>query len=158
MELEMTLKEVTGRIASKHDDVGLLARRIRHWTNEKLIETVDETHSGKGRHRRYRKREVLIAAILWELSKFNVPVGVLENIVTTLSGMEDFVRDNMEPELVPELWSGNIELWFAVTFDEENQKFECEFFNKDSFYKQQMENAIVIILNIAAIAERIDKP
>ncbi len=92
----MSLRELSQRLASRPDEVGLVARRIRHWTNEKLIETVGDRHSGKGRHRQYSLAGIVTAALLWELSKYNLPVGVLEKILPAIEWIDDHYFEEME--------------------------------------------------------------
>lgn len=156
--IELTLSEMSERIASGQDDVVLVGRRIRHWTNVKLIPTVGDAHSGRGRHRHYGPEGLLIAAILWELSRYNVPVGVLEQVSPTQKEYLDFVRDYIEPELVSDALDGLLKVWFVISLDDQTGKFDSYFSNDLDTLKQKLEADSVIILNVAKIARRVSKP
>jgi DNA-binding transcriptional MerR regulator len=72
-------------------DTAQAIRRVRHWTNAGLLHPEDAVHSGTGRHRRYSYDQLYRAAILLELSRFSIPVGVLEEAIE----WADFRRSEM---------------------------------------------------------------
>ena len=158
-----SLKQLSERIASRKEDVALVARRVRHWTNEKLIYTLDEPHSGKGRHRRYDQEGQMIAAILWELSRYNVPIGVLEKIHSGLKELEDEYIDEvaegkMSAKIALKALSGASPLWLAIIYDENSGNFRCSYIRVKSGIQQLMEDYSVIILNIQKITHRVSNP
>jgi len=158
-----SLKQLSERIASRKEDVDSVARRIRHWTNEKLIDTIDEIHSGKGKHRRYHQEGLLIAAVLWELSRYNVPVGVLQKILPALDSLvyEDYAKvtsGEMSGNLITETLSGTTPLWLAVIYDEIKNDFNCRYIRVKSGIQELMEDDSVIILNIQKITHRVNNP
>ena len=75
-----TLNEVAVRLSlSKKDQaVALLTRKVKHWTNYDLLNTIGEKHTGTGRNRQYKRDEVFCAAYLNELSKFGLTIGGLK--------------------------------------------------------------------------------
>jgi DNA-binding transcriptional MerR regulator len=158
-----TLKQVSERIASRKEDVDLVARRVRHWTNEKLIDTVDKPHSGKGRHRRYHQEGLMIAAILWELSRYDVPIGVLEKILPALDELADeYIQKaavgKMNATIIRDTLSGTTPLWLAVIYDEAKRDFICRYIRVRSGIQRLIEDDSVIILNIRKITHRVNNP
>lgn len=147
----LSLKEVCNRIATHYDDVALISRRIRHWTNEKLIPTTGDVHSGKGKHRLYDLDGLLTSAILWELSRFNVPVGVLDKILPALKKYKYFM--NKVDPIVDEKVLAEVPIWLAITFDKKNEKFNCEEFGEN--IKKLEEDSSAIILNTQKIADTV---
>jgi hypothetical protein len=155
---DLTLSKISERIASGKDNIELAKNRIWHWTNHNLIPTEGDSSSGRGRHRQYSTRGLLIAAILWELSRFDLPVGVLKQIKPTLDNLMDFVLENIEPEITSEILKGRYLMWFVITCDDETDKYDCIYTDKEKVLKQKMEDAIAIILNIEKIAKRVTRP
>jgi DNA-binding transcriptional MerR regulator len=158
-----TLKQVSERIASRKEDVDLAMRRVRYWTNEKLIYTLDEPHSGKGRHRRYDQEGLMVAAILWELSRYNVPIGILEKIHPALNDLVDQYNDEVAEEIMSakialKTLSGKSPLWLAVMHDENSGNFRCSYIRVKSGIQQIMEDDSAIILNVQKITNRVNNP
>lgn len=151
----MTLNEVSERIASGQDDAVLVGRRIRHWTNEKLIPTEGDTHSGKGRHRHYGWEGIFVAAILWELSHYNVPVGVLQRILPMVRKHQGFFDADGQSftDTNGEGSSLRVPIWLAISFDKVSSEFKCEPI-EDAY--EDISSAI--ILNLEKILRRITKP
>ena len=158
-----TLKQVSERIASRKEDVGLAMRRVRHWTNEKLIYTLDEPHSGKGRHRRYNQEGLMAAAILWELSQYNVPIGILEKIRPALNDLVDEYNDEVaegitSAKIALKTLSSTSPLWLAIIYDESSGNFKCSNIRVKSGIQQIMGDDSAIILNIQKITHRVNNP
>lgn len=80
----VTVGVLAQRIAGDHDDARLILRQVRHWTNAGLLTPDGERHGGTGRHRRYTTIECYRAAVLAELSRWGVQVGLLAGFVETL--------------------------------------------------------------------------
>lgn len=80
--MELTVSQIAKRIASDLDsaDVARVTRQLRHWTMAGIIPTAGPVHAGPGRHRRYSGDALYIAAILVELARFQLPVGVLQSL------------------------------------------------------------------------------
>lgn len=84
-----TVSQITDRIAPDRDleEKKRLHRQIRHWTVAGLLQTVGALYSGPGRHRSYGREEPYIAAILVELSRYQLPIGVLQLIANGVRGV-----------------------------------------------------------------------
>ncbi|WP_374631659.1 hypothetical protein [Ferrovibrio sp.] len=82
-----TLKELATLLSPQKDAeaVSRLARQLRHWTNEDLLQTVGAKHTGTGVSRRYAPEQVRLAAILMELNRYHVPITVLSECFETLT-------------------------------------------------------------------------
>jgi hypothetical protein len=169
----MSLRELSQRLASRPDEVDLVARRIRHWTNEKLIETVGDRHSGKGRHRQYSLAGIVTAALLWELSKYNLPVGVLEKILPAIEWIDDHYFEEMELALADsgdeadvmsglKNWTnameGKVPWWITVSYDQASGDYICKSLKTEIEVQQRLEEPSVIILNMKNIAAHATKP
>jgi len=152
---KMTLKELSERIATGRDDAALVSRRIRHWTNEQLIPTEGDIFSGRGRHRYYNMSGLLIAAVLWELSRYDVPVGVLDKVKPKLDDIMTFVLDNLGSKITSDTFDKKHWMWLAISFDDESGKFDCTYFNREEVLTQKTEAASVIIINMEKIAQRV---
>jgi hypothetical protein len=57
--------EVAARIARSDDpgEIALITRQLRHWTALGLLTPVEGLHTGSGRHRRYDRRGLFVAAV-----------------------------------------------------------------------------------------------
>lgn len=83
----LTIKDIARSIAYDRSDEGLakVMRQIRHWTQNDLLFTVSEKHTGKGVPRLYSEDyTVEIAAILLELSRYGIPIEVLKPVAEEL--------------------------------------------------------------------------
>lgn len=80
-----TLKEVAVLLSAEGDleSVEKLSRQIRHWTSLDLLSPIGKKHTGTGVSRRYDLHEVHKAAILTELSRYRVPITVLDDGLVT---------------------------------------------------------------------------
>lgn len=81
-----TLKDIALLLSPAGDaeTVEKLARQIRHWTSLDLLQPLGKKHTGTGVSRRYDHYELLKAAILSELSRYRVPVTVLDDSFVTM--------------------------------------------------------------------------
>lgn len=86
-ELTYTLKEVVVLLSPQGDkeEHNRLARQLRHWTMLDLLSPEGKKHTGTGVSRKYGAREIRKAAILQELSRYHVPVTVLDRFSDVLS-------------------------------------------------------------------------
>ena len=83
----LTVKDIAERIAFDRSEEGVLRtmRQIRHWTQNDLLRTASEKHTGKGVPRLYEKEPTIeIAAILLELSRYGATVDVLKHVAEEL--------------------------------------------------------------------------
>jgi hypothetical protein len=142
-----------------------VSRRIRHWTNERLIPTEGDTHSGKGRHRHYGLKGLLVAATLWELSRYNLPVGVLEEIVPLITETAEEWEFEVQNGNIMEIMNYLADKWCVISHDTKTGDFQCVFVEEEghpvkqlTFPTQQMESASAIILNMEKIGECVTKP
>ena len=113
-------------------EVAQITRQLRHWTLTGVLKPLGATHTGAGRHRRYSGDAVHVAALLIELSRLGLPVGVLHLIALGLMGTLRPVRTRSgKPsisEQQTELWrhaitgERTIHLTFNVRFDAEGAK------------------------------------
>ena len=90
-----TLREVAALVSKSSDPnvIERLARQIRHWTAEDLIETIGEKHGGTGVHRRYDAKGVRRAAIIEELVRYGITIAALDTFGEYLEineGKEDW--------------------------------------------------------------------
>jgi hypothetical protein len=81
-----TLKDIALLLSPAGDaeTVEKLARQVRHWTNLDLLQPLGKKHTGTGISRRYDHHQVLKALILSELSRYRVPVTVLDEAFATM--------------------------------------------------------------------------
>ncbi len=74
----MTLSYFSQRLATK---LGIrpkdAANKVAHWSKLGLIATTGDPHGGSGRHREYDEHALRLAAVLLELSVYNLQVGDL---------------------------------------------------------------------------------
>ena len=61
-----------------------VARMIRHYTNEGLLETIGAVNTGTGRKRLYKEDAILRGAVLLRLNRLGVPVGVMKELFSAL--------------------------------------------------------------------------
>ena len=83
----LTIKDIARSIAYDRSDEGLakVMRQIRHWTQNDLLFTVSEKHTGKGVPRLYRgDRTIEIASVLLELSRYGIPLEILKPVAEEL--------------------------------------------------------------------------
>ena len=98
MQEGFTLKQVS-------EVSGVQPRTLQFWTSNGVIRPEPSTRlKGPGKHRRYPKVEVQIAALLGEVKALGVQVGTLEDIAvylreTLLTGQE-FEFENIDAALV----------------------------------------------------------
>jgi DNA-binding transcriptional MerR regulator len=82
MPITYTLREIA-------DATGAKPRALQFWTLNGVLQPVEGTmHGGSGRHRRYARAEVELAAVLNELHVFTLSVG-------TLRSLADYLRDTI---------------------------------------------------------------
>lgn len=83
-----TLKQVAPILARAlpGNDVEKLARQVRHWTLNGLVNTVGSMHTGTGVSRRYNAEEIRIAAIIGEFSRYGMTI-------TELGEIRGYLRD-----------------------------------------------------------------
>lgn len=89
-----TLKDIALLLSPAGDTetVEKLARQVRHWTNLDLLHPLGKKHTGTGVSRRYDHHQVLKALILSELSRYRVPVTVLDDAFANL--MDEFASSS----------------------------------------------------------------
>jgi hypothetical protein len=59
-------------------DEAALGRSVQYWANQGLLRSIGGLHTGKGRERLFSREEILRAAILHQLSKFNTSAGTMQ--------------------------------------------------------------------------------
>lgn len=81
-----TLKEMAKILSSSFEggDAEKCARKIRHWTLMDLLTPHGSKHTGTGVSRKYSLEEIRKAAILIELSRWKVPMTLLDDIFDTM--------------------------------------------------------------------------
>ena len=76
--MPVTLSDLSQRLATKFEipaqDAG---NKVAHWTKLGLISTTGNPHGGSGKHREYNEEQLHLAAVLLELSRYNLQVGDL---------------------------------------------------------------------------------
>ncbi len=83
----LTIKDVAKKISFDRSESGIAKtmRQIRHWTQNDLLRTTSEKHTGKGVPRFYEPEPTVeIAAILLELSRYGVTVDILKPVAEEL--------------------------------------------------------------------------
>lgn len=153
----MTLNDVSTAIASGNDDVALVARRIRHWTNEKLVPAETDVHTGKGRHRTYNISGLIIAAILWELSRYSIPVGILDKILSPI--VEFLVVSGIENDPFGNLTSSAplSNMWYVVHYEPGSDRFMSTMITDGILPTDMMSLPSLIVINLERLAECITK-
>jgi len=75
-----TLSQLSRRLCKtqRDDDLRLIERMVKHWTSHDILRTVGEKHTGTGRSRLYTQEEIIVAAYLYELSRYGVTIGDLK--------------------------------------------------------------------------------
>jgi hypothetical protein len=78
----VTASEITQRLfAAFHmyrPDEAALGRSIQHFAGQGLLRAIGGPHTGRGRERRFKRDEILRAAILYQMGKFNVSIGTMK--------------------------------------------------------------------------------
>jgi DNA-binding transcriptional MerR regulator len=77
----LTVGDITDAILRAGEDRDALIARIRHWTREGLLQTVDDRRSGTGHHRQYPLSAVLVAAVLNVLVDMGFQAGPLRGLL-----------------------------------------------------------------------------
>ena len=79
MDGSYSVSQLAQRVAPTADkaEVARITRQFRHWTLTGVLRPLSATHTGAGRHRRYSGDAVHVAALIIELSRLGLPVGVL---------------------------------------------------------------------------------
>jgi len=72
------------------------ARRFQNWVTAGLLRPVGDAHRGRGVHRIYDRHEIGKAAVLMELHRYQLPIGVLERV----AGLFDDARPFGEGSVV----------------------------------------------------------
>jgi hypothetical protein len=67
--------------ASPGSDAAVVIRQIRHWTLSGVVRPTTDVHTGVGKHRQYAESEAYFAALALELTRWRIPVGVLDGVV-----------------------------------------------------------------------------
>ena len=78
---DFTLKEMASLLveAGAPDGVSKIMRRIRHWTNEDVLKTIGQKHTGTGISRRYSHHELEKTAVLIEAARYGLSINLLWN-------------------------------------------------------------------------------
>lgn len=83
----MTVKDIARKIAFDRSDdaIARTMRQVRHWTQNDLLRTTSEKHTGKGVPRLYEPEPTVeIAAVLLELTRYGVTVDILKPVAEEL--------------------------------------------------------------------------
>jgi hypothetical protein len=67
--------------ASPEGDTDVVVRQIRHWTLSGVVRPTTDVHTGVGKHRQYAESEAYFTALALELTRWRIPVGVLDGVV-----------------------------------------------------------------------------
>src|SRR4051794_38921054 len=78
-EIAKRLCQASGR----RDEAGML-RSIRYWVNEGMLHPIGPVHPGKGRERQFDKDDILRAALIYEMTKWNLTVGTMKVLLQSL--------------------------------------------------------------------------
>ena len=84
--MALSVKQLAERLAPLKDDPdrARTVRRIRHWTLTGLLPTSGDLHVGSGQSRSYEPHTAYQVALLEELSRYDLSVGQLKAIMTTI--------------------------------------------------------------------------
>jgi len=78
----VTVSEISnclfGALQMYRPDEAAIARSVRYWAGEGLLPPIGGLHTGRGRDRLFKREEILRAAILYQMTKFNVTVGTMK--------------------------------------------------------------------------------
>lgn len=85
-ETGYSISEIAAAIcrAAGIDDATPLLRMIRYWANEGILQPLGPMHTGRGRDRLFLRQEILRAAILFEMSKWNLTAGTMKILMTEI--------------------------------------------------------------------------
>jgi hypothetical protein len=88
-----SISEISASIcrAAGIKDPAFLLRMIRYWANEAILVPIGPLHTGRGRDRLFQREEILRAAILFEMSKWNLTVGAMRILMNQVKN-EAFTR------------------------------------------------------------------
>ena len=160
----ITLNEVCNRLGVRNEKPEFVVRRIRHWTNERLIPTKGDMHSGKGRHRLYTLTGLVAAGTLWELSRYNLPVNVLDKVMPAIVEMAEEWEWELENKSILVTDNKFSNQWMIISFDEENNKFDSPVVELEGYPIKEVKlnnNNIVggsaIIINMEKVGEYVIK-
>jgi hypothetical protein len=82
-----SISEISASIcrAAGIKDPAFLLRMIRYWANEAILVPIGALHTGRGRDRLFQRQEILRAAILFEMSKWNLTAGTMKVLMNQIN-------------------------------------------------------------------------
>ena len=136
-------EELRTRLGLK--ETASVARMIRHYTNEGLLETVGAVNTGTGRKRLYVEDAVLMAGVLLRFNRLGIPVGIMKELLRVLRkhlsakhsgrGLLEVCEQMKKPCL-----------FLTIPGDNDRRVFEARILEKDAFVTAPDLDAIVIQL------------
>jgi DNA-binding transcriptional MerR regulator len=80
---KLTVKDIAEKIAyvKTHGGVSKVIRQLRHWTAKDLLKPIGGKSTGTGNSRLYNEYAFVIAAILFETSRYGLPLDLLKHLV-----------------------------------------------------------------------------
>jgi DNA-binding transcriptional MerR regulator len=149
----LSLADLTRAVAGtgESDRVGIIARRIRHWTLAGALPTAGPRHSGSGKHRRYTRDAAYVATILNHLANFGLSIGAL----TAVSDEVSYAIRKQES-----LWHDAVAgrqpiylfvLAYSARDDAENPIASAHLLPQDDMLQQAKQALEGIILNLTSI-------
>jgi len=86
---ELVAPVVSGSGVRSEDDIDLIIRRIRSWTLSGALKTVGDPHIWSGRHRRYGKVSIYVAAVLNVLAENDQSIATLLSVSQLIRAVAD---------------------------------------------------------------------
>jgi len=91
----VTAAEITARLCRAFTeyppDETVLGRAIRYWSSQEVLRPIGGPHTGRGRERLFKSEEILRAAILFQLAKFDVAIGTMKLMMKEIDAEIDAV-------------------------------------------------------------------
>ncbi|MBF0382335.1 MAG: hypothetical protein HQL69_15025 [Magnetococcales bacterium] len=88
---EFTVKDIAEQITyvKTHAGVSKVIRQLRHWTAKDLLQPIGGKNTGTGNSRLYNEFSVVVAAILFEVTRYGLPIDLLRQLVNWVEGDQD---------------------------------------------------------------------
>ncbi len=83
----LALDELAKAVAADLKHKSVVQRRIRHWTLANALPTVGGTYTGTGKHRRYAKGTIYLAAVLNRLADWGCPIKLISAVADDIATM-----------------------------------------------------------------------
>src|SRR6266581_723674 len=94
-----SVKDFAARLSRSTDpaEVARVASQVKHWTLTGLLTVNGDKHSGTGNYRQYDEDELYRAALIAELTRYGLTVGIIQDMLSFLKlGQMEAGRDRQK--------------------------------------------------------------